>query len=82
MLTTQKTKDEAGRGRYREISGWMSNVLDLIKAIDENGVLLEKTFRFINKSDLLVDVVNNVVTPEYLELCDRFIGDVSSMISA
>jgi hypothetical protein len=82
MLTTKKTKDEAGRGRYREISGWMSNVLDLIKAVDENGILLEKAFRFINRSELLVDVVNNVETPEYLELCDRFIGDVSSMISA
>jgi hypothetical protein len=81
-LATKKTKEEVGAARYKEIAGWMGNVLDMIKEIDEKGVLCETAFQFINKNELLLKVVSSVKVPEYLELCDKFLGDVRERVSA
>lgn len=80
LLTVRKTKVEAGMAKYKEISGWLNNVLDMLEAVDEKGVLGEKAYRFINKSELLLKVVSSVKTPAYLRLCEQALvgigGDV------
>lgn len=73
-LITKPTADEMGLGRYREISGWVDNVLDMLSVVDEKGILSEKAFCFINRNELLVKVVSNIKTGQYLALCDRFLG--------
>ena len=72
-MVTKATADEMCLGRYREISGWVDNVLDMLSAVDEKGILSEKAFCFINKNELLVKVVSNIKTEQYLVLCDRFL---------
>jgi hypothetical protein len=79
-LGSRDTKEETGAARYKEIAGWMSNVLDMIKEIDGNGILCEKAFRIIGRSELLLKVVSSVKVPEYLELCDRFLADAGELV--
>jgi hypothetical protein len=81
-LVSKKTKEEVETARYKEIAGWMSNVLDMIKKIDEKDILCETAFQLINKKELLLKVVSSVKVTEYLELCDKFLGDVSELTSA
>lgn len=76
LLVTKKTEAEAGIPRYSEISGWMGNVLDMLEAADPQGIMSERAFQFINKNELLLKVVGSVRVPEYLKLCDRFLGDM------
>lgn len=73
-LTAKKTKAEAGPAKYREISGWIDNMLDFLEAVDEKGMLSEKAFQLINKNEMLLKVVNTIRTGQYLLLCERFLG--------
>lgn len=77
-LVTKETKEEMGMGRYREISGWIDNVLDMLAAVDERGVLGERAFYFINKNELLLKVVSNIKTGQYLSLCDKYLEGVGA----
>lgn len=77
-LTTKETKEEMGVGKYKEISGWIDNVLDMLAVVDEKGVLSEKAFCSINKNDLLLKVVSNIKTRQYLVLCDKLLGNVGA----
>lgn len=78
MLTVKKTAAETGTARYREISGWLGNVLDLLEAVDDKGVLSEKAFQYINKNELLLKVVSSVKNVQYLKLCDKLLGNVNA----
>lgn len=73
-VTTKETAEEVGMGRYREISGWLNNMLEILISADEGKMLSEKVFFFINKSELLTRVVSNVKTEKYLVLCDEFVS--------
>lgn len=77
LLTVKETAQERGMARYREISGWMNNVLEMLEAVDEKGILSEKAFQWINRDELLLKVVSNVKTQQYLTLCDRLLGDTT-----
>lgn len=77
-MLTRETKEEAGLGRYKEIAGWLDNVLDLLFEADEKGVLAEKAFGFINKNEELLKVVSNVKCRRYLEMCEKVLGDVGA----
>lgn len=77
-LTTKDTKEEMGVGKYKEISGWIDNVLDMLAVADDKGVLSEKAFYFINKNEQLLKVVSTVKTRQYLALCDKILGEVGA----
>ena len=77
-LLTKETKEEAGLGRYKEITGWIDNVLDMLAEVDEKGVLAEKAFGYINKSEELLKVVSNVKCRRYLEMCNKVLGNVGA----
>ena len=55
----------------------MNNVLEMLEAVDEKGILSEKAFQWINRDELLLKVVSNVKTQQYLTLCDRLLGDTT-----
>jgi len=74
LMHTKETREEAGLAKYKEIAVRIDNVLDLLSEVDEKGVLVEKTFGFINKNELLLKVVSNVKCRKYLELCENVLG--------
>ena len=77
-MLTKETKEEAGMGRYKEIAGRLDNVLDMLGEADEKGVLAEKVFGFINKSEDFLKVVSNVRCRRYLEMCEKLAVEVGA----
>lgn len=77
-MLTKKTKEEAGLGKYKEMAEWIENVLDFLEELDEKGVLAEKAFGFINKSEELLRVVSNVKCRSYLERCEGLLEGVGA----
>ena len=70
-ILTKETKEEAGFGKYKEMATRIDSVLDILSEADEKGVLAEKAFGFINKSEELLKVVSNVKCRTYLEMCEK-----------
>ena len=77
-MLTKETKEEAGMGRYKEIAGRLDNVRDMLGEADEKGVLAEKVFGFINKSEEFLKVVSNVRCRRYLEMCEKLAVEVGA----
>lgn len=75
-LSAKESTQEIGINKYKEMSGWIDNVLEFLVEVDEKGVLSEKAFYYINKSEKLLKAVTVVKTKQYLMLCDRFLGSV------
>lgn len=76
LLTRKQTIKETGMGRYKEISGWINNVFDLLEVIDEKGVLSEKAFQIMSKNELLLKTVSSVETEQYNLVCKRLYGNL------
>ena len=75
-LSAKGSTQEIGINKYKEMSGWIDNVLEFLVEVDEKGVLSEKAFYYINRSEKLLKAVTVVKTKQYLMLCDRFLGSV------
>lgn len=75
-MLTKETKEAVGIGRNKQIAEWIDNVIDILGEADEKGVLAEKVFGFINKSEELLAVVSNVKCRKYLEMCEKMMEEV------
>lgn len=77
-LVSKETEGEEEQAGYRERSQWIDNVLDMLQSVDENGLLAEKAFCFINKAPLLLRVVGTRKTRQYLALCEKVLGPLGA----
>ena len=77
-LVSKETEGEEEQVGYGERSQWIDNVLDMLQSVDENGLLAEKAFCFINKAPLLLRVVGTRKTRQYLALCEKVLGPLGA----
>lgn len=75
-LLAQEAESEEGDADYARISHQINRLLDFLGSVDEQGILKEKGFCFINRHKALLRAVSMWETPEYLKMCRKILGEM------
>ncbi len=75
-LLAQEAESEEGGADYAQVSRQINRLLDFLGSVDEQGILREKGFCFINRHKSLLRAVSLRETPEYLKMCRKILGEM------
>ena len=75
LAENQPAKAEYGRAKYVELGGRLDLLFELAGELDAGGVLAEKVYQRINRSDALIKVVEQVKVPGYLAFAEAVLKD-------
>jgi len=81
LAENQPTKAEHGRAKYVELGERLDLLFELAGELDAGGVLGEKVYQRINRSDALLKVVEQVKIPGYLSFAEAMLVDMEEFMA-